>query len=494
MLFTPDYLLDRFAGVLSAQLLSSQTSGTFQINNASALASQLATMTSPFQCTVTIESEQILLSAFSVSGSTVTCTIASGGRGYNSTQAATHAADTAVEIHLPKGVMNNIITHGRRFDDDGMIVQFPGVVPTVTDANTLTFAGTDYTAYFTVGRVILYKISSTWYRATVRSSAFGTDTAVEITGDGLPGSGTITSIGFEMSISSHGAKVYDLIKQCSGAPAENPPSGYVWLYLQSGALKMKDSSGTVSTFATDLTVLPSGFITMYAANSEPSGWLLCNGQAVSRSTYAALLAVLMPYHSDFTVTIASPAVFTSNNHGLATGDSFYFTSSGSPPTGLTVNTRYWVIKIDANTFWAATSLANALAGTKINTSGSQSGTHSMRLCPYGLGDGSTTFNVPDLRQRFPVGKDQTDTDFAGLGQTGGAQSVTLTTNELPAHTHTVNGSVPVSGSGAAGQVRLHDASSTTSPTSATAAAASAGSGAAFSILNPYLAINFIIKT
>lgn len=39
-------------------------------------------------------------------------------------------------------------------------------------------------------------------------------------------------------------------------------------------------------------VAPTGTIVMYAAQTPPSGWLLCNGQAVSRTTFAALFAVI----------------------------------------------------------------------------------------------------------------------------------------------------------------------------------------------------------
>jgi microcystin-dependent protein len=55
--------------------------------------------------------------------------------------------------------------------------------------------------------------------------------------------------------------------------------------------------------------------------------------------------------------------------------------------------------------------------------------------PYGLPSG-TTFNVPNLRTRVPVGKNTTGT-FATLGSTGGAESVVLTGAQsgLPAHNH-----------------------------------------------------------
>lgn len=68
---------------------------------------------------------------------------------------------------------------------------------------------------------------------------------------------------------------------------------------------------------------------------------------------------------------------------------------------------------------------------------------------YGSGDGSTTFNVPDLRGRVAVGKDNmggsaanrmtsggSGVDGSTLGASGGAQTVTLTSSEMPSHTHT----------------------------------------------------------
>jgi len=52
---------------------------------------------------------------------------------------------------------------------------------------------------------------------------------------------------------------------------------------------------------------------------------------------------------------------------------------------------------------------------------------------WGAGDGSTTFNVPDMVDRFPVGAG----NLYALGDTGGAASVELTTAQLPAHNHAV---------------------------------------------------------
>lgn len=78
-----------------------------------------------------------------------------------------------------------------------------------------------------------------------------------------------------------------------------------------------------------------------------------------------------------TMTIASPAVVTKNAHGLAVGAPVYFTTTGALPTGLVASTVYYVTNPLTNTFNLSTTYANAVAGTKINTSGTQSGTHTL---------------------------------------------------------------------------------------------------------------------
>ena len=52
---------------------------------------------------------------------------------------------------------------------------------------------------------------------------------------------------------------------------------------------------------------------------------------------------------------------------------------------------------------------------------------------FGTGDGSTTFNLPDLGGRVPLGVSSTHL----LGSTGGSETVTLTESELPSHVHEV---------------------------------------------------------
>lgn len=54
---------------------------------------------------------------------------------------------------------------------------------------------------------------------------------------------------------------------------------------------------------------------------------------------------------------------------------------------------------------------------------------------FGVGNGTTTFNIPDLKGRVAVGRDSGQTEFDVLGESGGAKTVTLTTTNMPSHTH-----------------------------------------------------------
>jgi microcystin-dependent protein len=130
-------------------------------------------------------------------------------------------------------------------------------------------------------------------------------------------------------------------------------------------------------------VMPVGSLTAFAGSSAPTGWIVCDGSAVSRATYADLFAVI----------------------------------------GIT----------------------------------------------YGTGDGSTTFNLPNLGGRNIIGKGATPATDT-LGETGGAETHTLTTAQLASHTHSVD---PASFNASAASAGSH--SHTVDPASFDATAASAGS-------------------
>ena len=103
----------------------------------------------------------------------------------------------------------------------------------------------------------------------------------------------------------------------------------------------------------------------------------------------------------FTVSVASPAIFTCTAHNLVPGDVIIFETTGALPTGLSVDTSgiaYIVLanKMTADAFTVSSGAVNAsgVIGnsgvlTPLNTSGTQSGTHtflklnSPRLVPTG---------------------------------------------------------------------------------------------------------------
>lgn len=186
-------------------------------------------------------------------------------------------------------------------------------------------------------------------------------------------------------------------------PAAISSSGY-----SSGQVMQANGSGGWT--ALTLALLPTGVMVPFAGpeGSIPTGWLLCAGQAVSRSTYSALFALL--------------------------------------------------------------------------------------ATTYGAGDGSTTFNLPNLRGRIPVGLDNmggtsanviTGTWADNLGQTGGAETHTLSIAEMPAHTHpltNINAGDRSPGGGG------------THPIGTTGATQSTGGGGAHNNLQPGIAMNWIIKT
>lgn len=81
--------------------------------------------------------------------------------------------------------------------------------------------------------------------------------------------------------------------------------------------------------------------------------------------------------STATISIATPGVVTLAGHGFTAGYSVMFTTTGALPTGLLPNVVYFVIAPTTNTF----NVAATVGGAAINTSGTQSGVHTIYSRP-----------------------------------------------------------------------------------------------------------------
>jgi microcystin-dependent protein len=166
-------------------------------------------------------------------------------------------------------------------------------------------------------------------------------------------------------------------------------------------------------------------------------------------------------------------------------------------------------------------------GTPANRS-TYSALHSLMAAagyPYGAGNGSTTFGIPNLVGKFPIGRDASDIAFDALGETGGSKVANLAAGNLPAHSHSVTdgghahpeagrdtnsttaykylqrigGAGPNYDVTASGLTRWDSitnpatASTTTGISIPTSGGNGTSLGNAFNIIPPYIVLNFIIR-
>lgn len=130
--------------------------------------------------------------------------------------------------------------------------------------------------------------------------------------------------------------------------------------------------------------------------------LTLGNNPVGTSNGSPTLTITKPT-TTITVTIASPAVVSWAANPWANGDTVMFSTTGALPTGLTVNTVYYVKNRTASTF----ELATTPSGTSINTTGGQSGTHSGSL---GVATGDVV-NIVDIATGNGISRGQLNGDF-----------------------------------------------------------------------------------
>jgi len=111
---------------------------------------------------------------------------------------------------------------------------------------------------------------------------------------------------------------------------------------------------------------------------------------------------------------------------------------------------------------------------------------------YGVGNGTSTFNLPDFRGRGAMGKDAT-TDFDTLGKTGGEKKHTQTVAEMPKHGHSLDMNTAGYTGGAAGNIHFGNGAATHPAYFTGGANSLTGGDTPFNVLDPYVTVNFIIK-
>lgn len=103
---------------------------------------------------------------------------------------------------------------------------------------------------------------------------------------------------------------------------------------------------------------------------------------------------------------------------------------------------------------------------------------------FGVGDGSTTFNLPNMKGKVVVGQDTGDVSFDVIGEIGGAKTHTLIVDEMPSHQHTSR----YSGSGTTNGVAEQGTGTGTSVNGG-----ATGGGQAHNNLQPYIVLKYLIK-
>jgi microcystin-dependent protein len=226
-----------------------------------------------------------------------------------------------------------------------------------------------------------------------------------------------------------------------------------------------------STFGVDT----SGAIKPYAGLVVPAGYLACDGSAVSRTTYAALFAALS---STQTCTLnSSTTVTVPDTSMLALG--MQVTGTGIP---------------------ASTTIASVVNSTTITLSQAATLTQSSSLVftAWGKGDGSTTFNVPDMRGRTLIG-DGTGSGLTAraLGVGAGEETHLLTAAEsgLPAHTHPpLSPNTSFAGQASSGTALTASGAVALVAQATTGQNSAASAASAHNNMQPWATVKYIIKT
>ena len=251
-------------------------------------------------------------------------------------------------------------------------------------------------------------------------------------------------------------------------------SGQVLTVDDSAAAKVKWADPTGGGGGGD--TIPVGTLMPYVGTTAPLGWLLCQGQTVSQAGYPALFALC-----GTTFGTAGAGLFRLPD--LRGRSVFGFTSTDSNfnalgKTGGTTSVTLETANLPSHTHSTPNHNHSAsVSGLTASSAGDHGHTSSTSVSSGGNHNHSLVIaGVMDTV--YPGGTQMIQADFGSSATTGdgGSHSHTASTSVSTggSHTHSISGSVSVASGGA----------STTG---------AAGSGTAFNNMNPFIAMNFIIK-
>jgi microcystin-dependent protein len=159
---------------------------------------------------------------------------------------------------------------------------------------------------------------------------------------------------------------------------------------------------------------PTGTIIDYAGLTLPAGYLACDGSQVLRATYANLFNALTNTQT-VTLTAASADFTVASAFGLYVG-----------------------MSLESSGFATGTTILN-IVGLLVtaSTDATASGSLAVTFFSWDNGNGTTTFNLPNLETYVTAGQGGASLPPAGncVGQKGGQSNVPITISNLPSHNH-----------------------------------------------------------
>lgn len=218
------------------------------------------------------------------------------------------------------------------------------------------------------------------------------------------------------------------INSGSSSPGTTFPYQF-WADTTTGLLKQRNSANTAWIVKGVLAEVnfglqPPGVVSAYAGAAAPSGWLLCDGAAVSRATYADLFAVIG-------------------------------TTYGSGDGSTTFNLPDITGRVVAGKEASETRLTTAGCGINGGTLGAAGGAQTLSAHTHGAGSLSAASGGTHTHDTGVGGGFATTAAGSGLTLSVGAQNATAASTGTTgsAHTHTVTGTSGSTGTGSHGSVQ-----------------------------------------